>query len=258
MKQRWAPGFTIVELLIVVVVIAILVAITVVSYNGITKQTAEAAVKSHLNDVAAQMRLELHDSYAFPSTLPANLTATSNVTVQVKSAGVETHYTGLTPVQNGVLFSVICQNLIDSGVGKGQDQGGNIQDYITGCGNWNYNKVQIGGWDNEVWDTPVDVQQLRDYGNTFTTNTSYHKVGHESTVKTFYNTLADNFIRQGGTSPLTSFWDYWASPESGGVSYQALPDGEKADYYCAEAQSKRVSSVIWHVTQTNNIAIGPC
>jgi len=41
-------GFTIVELLIVVVVIAILAAITIVSYNGITSQARESARKSDL------------------------------------------------------------------------------------------------------------------------------------------------------------------------------------------------------------------
>lgn len=42
-------GFTIVELLIVVVVIAILAAITIVSYNGISKRAAESTIKSALS-----------------------------------------------------------------------------------------------------------------------------------------------------------------------------------------------------------------
>ena len=44
MKKTWAPGFTIVELLIVVVVIAILAAITIVAYNGVIAKTNDAAV----------------------------------------------------------------------------------------------------------------------------------------------------------------------------------------------------------------------
>jgi len=47
-RTKRASGFTIVELLIVVVVIAILAAITIVSYNGITSQAKEAARKSDL------------------------------------------------------------------------------------------------------------------------------------------------------------------------------------------------------------------
>lgn len=44
-QKRGLPGFTIVELLIVVVVIAILAAITIVAYNGITNQ-AKASAKA--------------------------------------------------------------------------------------------------------------------------------------------------------------------------------------------------------------------
>ncbi len=44
MQNLHTKGFTIVELLIVVVVIAILAAITIVSYNGITSQAKNAAI----------------------------------------------------------------------------------------------------------------------------------------------------------------------------------------------------------------------
>lgn len=51
--MQWAKrkhtGFTIVELLIVVVVIAILAAITTVAYNGITRRAAEAVTQSALS-----------------------------------------------------------------------------------------------------------------------------------------------------------------------------------------------------------------
>ena len=44
-------GFTIIELLIVIVIIGILVAITAVSYNGITKSAKESALKSDLKQI---------------------------------------------------------------------------------------------------------------------------------------------------------------------------------------------------------------
>ena len=46
LKNRADSGFTIVELLIVVVVIAILAAITIVSYNGITARANQSAGKA--------------------------------------------------------------------------------------------------------------------------------------------------------------------------------------------------------------------
>lgn len=62
-------GFTIVELLIVVVVIAILAAITIVSYNGITAQANHSAAKSTAATV--QKKAELY--YSVHSDYPASI-----------------------------------------------------------------------------------------------------------------------------------------------------------------------------------------
>lgn len=50
--HRRSGGFTIVELLIVIVVIGILAAITIVSFNGVTKKATAAAVQSELSQNA--------------------------------------------------------------------------------------------------------------------------------------------------------------------------------------------------------------
>lgn len=64
-------GFTIVELLIVVVVIAILAAITIVSYNGITKRANESAVQSTLSQAFTGLTMyQLNNSGGlFPTAL---------------------------------------------------------------------------------------------------------------------------------------------------------------------------------------------
>lgn len=59
-KSQNERGFTIVELLIVVVVIAILAAITIVSYNGITNRANQSAAKS--TAATAQKKVELYQS----------------------------------------------------------------------------------------------------------------------------------------------------------------------------------------------------
>lgn len=69
MKKAWAPGFTIVELLIVVVVIAILAAITIVSYNGITNQAHDTAVKSDLAALRKKVDLYIAENGARPNSL---------------------------------------------------------------------------------------------------------------------------------------------------------------------------------------------
>lgn len=61
-------AFTIVELLIVVVVIAILAAITIVSYNGITSQAKDSALKSSLSQAKTKLELYKVRHGAYPAT----------------------------------------------------------------------------------------------------------------------------------------------------------------------------------------------
>jgi prepilin-type N-terminal cleavage/methylation domain-containing protein len=63
-------GFTIVELLIVVVVIAILAAITIVSYNGITSRANASSAKS--TAASLQKKIELYNTEV--GNYPVNLT----------------------------------------------------------------------------------------------------------------------------------------------------------------------------------------
>jgi len=83
--QQTSKGFTIVELLIVVVVIAILAAITIVAYNGITQRASVAVVQNAL--ASAQKKIGLYtvdNADSYPATLSdAGLSSNSNgVTLQ--------------------------------------------------------------------------------------------------------------------------------------------------------------------------------
>lgn len=55
MVKNKQPGFTIVELLIVIVVIAILAAISIVAYNGIQNRANDAAVQSDLKGIGQKI-----------------------------------------------------------------------------------------------------------------------------------------------------------------------------------------------------------
>ena len=81
-------GFTIVELLIVVVVIAILAAITIVSYNGITNRANASAAASLAASV--QKKVELYasepDTNGYPATI-GDLTNTANSSKSYYLAG---------------------------------------------------------------------------------------------------------------------------------------------------------------------------
>jgi prepilin-type N-terminal cleavage/methylation domain-containing protein len=73
-SPRYHVGFTIVELLIVIVVIGILAAIVIVAYNGVVGRANDAAVQSDLKSIATKINLFNADNNKFPS-VPADLTA---------------------------------------------------------------------------------------------------------------------------------------------------------------------------------------
>lgn len=71
MQAKWMrkkSGFTIVELLIVIVVIGILAAITIVAYNGIQQRGRDAQRKSDLANIAKAYALYKVDKGDFMST----------------------------------------------------------------------------------------------------------------------------------------------------------------------------------------------
>jgi len=61
-------GFTIVELLIVIVVIAILAAISIVAYNGIQNRANDTAVQSDLSAIAKKLEIYKIDNGGYPTS----------------------------------------------------------------------------------------------------------------------------------------------------------------------------------------------
>jgi len=79
-KQQISRGFTIVELLIVIVVIGILAAITIVAFNGVQQKAAVAAIQSDLTQNAkAIMSAAATSSTGQHSTLAAMPGGAANV-----------------------------------------------------------------------------------------------------------------------------------------------------------------------------------
>lgn len=68
LKQTKQRGFTIVELLIVVVIIAILAAITIVAYNGIQNRAKTSAAKSSAATVQKKAEIAVGTSGSYPTT----------------------------------------------------------------------------------------------------------------------------------------------------------------------------------------------
>ena len=71
-SKLYSHGFTIVELLVVIVVIGILAAITIVSYTGVSQKAAAASLQSDLANTSQQLKLYYVDHGTYPTSLDSN------------------------------------------------------------------------------------------------------------------------------------------------------------------------------------------
>ena len=86
-KIKKTSGFTIVELLIVIVVIGILAAITIVAYNGVQKRANNTRIDTISKEIADKAEVFAADnSGAYPATVAAFKAATDTATL---SAGAK-------------------------------------------------------------------------------------------------------------------------------------------------------------------------
>ena len=263
MKQRWAPydkqrGFTLVELLIVIVVIGILAALIIVAYNGVQHKAAESTVKSDLANAARQMGIVHIDNDAYPDVLPTTVKTSPGVKLElIKRLG---GYSGLTNVQNGVLFQTICQQLISEGYGTGTNMGGGVEQYVTGCNVYNKNAMQINGWNAHDFSTPVSAGTVSGWVNSNVSSDAW-RPNKKTVVMAFATELDTRFQALGGVFPVSLFWDSWATSTNGGVQYQAL--GTPAapsdpSNFCVEGTNLTYSDIKLHVTQDGIPQTGVC
>ncbi|WP_182141925.1 type IV pilin protein [Schaalia sp. JY-X169] len=112
-----SQGFTIVELLIVIVIIAILVAIVTVSYNGITRQVKIASLKSDLKNASTQIELTNAKSGSYPTNegqIDGDIKSSPNNTLSYKGGGTAYCVTA-TNTQANLSFSITHDGEITEG-----------------------------------------------------------------------------------------------------------------------------------------------
>ncbi len=89
--KKQITGFTVIELIVVIVVIGILAGISIVSYGAWRHSATAASVKSDLNNVISAMESARTFNNSYPSTLPSSVVA-SNGNVLTESATDGTFY----------------------------------------------------------------------------------------------------------------------------------------------------------------------
>jgi len=78
-RQNKQLGFTIVELLVVVVVIGILAALVIVGYSGITRNAANAVVKDTLRSAGTAMEKVNIELSSYPAAIPGSVKPSQNI-----------------------------------------------------------------------------------------------------------------------------------------------------------------------------------
>lgn len=81
-RQTGRAGFTIVELLIVIVIIGILAAITIAVFNGVQRRAIEASLRADLDAATKKIMLYHVENTTYPSAINCVSPATTEVCVQ--------------------------------------------------------------------------------------------------------------------------------------------------------------------------------
>lgn len=130
MKNKQQTGFTIVELLIVIVIIGILAAITIVAYNGIQQRARVASLMSDLTNAADQLKIDQTLNSNYPTSLAAanngqGIPASSGTTYQYSYDNTTSPQSFCITATNGTTSYYIDQDGSPmSGACAGQANGG--------------------------------------------------------------------------------------------------------------------------------------
>jgi len=122
-------GFTIVELLIVIVIIGILAAITIVSFNGVSQRATSASLSADLTNAAKQLKLDQVTLGQFPATLAAansgaGIKASNGAVLQYTFSAASPQFFCITATKGTTSYYIDQSGIAASGTCPGYVAGG--------------------------------------------------------------------------------------------------------------------------------------
>lgn len=218
-----SSGFTIVELLIVVVVIAILAAITIVSFNGISKRAAESAVQADLKNASTQLGIKKVEGDTYPTpNLPDDIKASEGNSFEYTSDGT-TFCLSVIPGSSSVsAYHVTSNGSITEGTCEGHgpnEADGSLMQTITSETCPTIRTRAVDARDSHTyW-----VQKLADGKCWMLTNLSYAGGG--------VNTYNDTRTLVNGTGSATTYLEgrYYVVPSTINITTEPVAPSTSAD-----------------------------
>lgn len=235
--ERRYGGFTIVELLIVVVILSVLATIGIVTYVGIQRHSADSVVMRTIADAQKTLQTFQVFNHYYPSNIASTDYAppSSVAVVLYTDAPQKPTYTNLTSEQNAQLFLNSCNGFMPI------TDGGTT--YRNSC-IYNGNNAHVKGTlaSNTVIQGPMIYQSdfVLDCGQACTNA---------------QNSIITSFLQQGGTFPITvpKFGSTLPAPSG-------MIIGGSANTYCLEGRSPGYPDIIYHTTpeSASMPENGPC
>jgi len=231
--MRISRGFTLVEILLVIVIISVLMTITIVSYGAWQQRVADNSVQSDIRQAIAGLQTYRNFENTYPPNLAGtNFASSNNVTLTLytnaPSLGV---YDSLTKDQNAQLFLNVCNaNLANTN---------NTSCSFAGTGNGS--KVHIKGTTstNAIWSIPIQQSDV--------------VLGCGSACSTATSTIISQFSAQGGTFPIEGNGSTTPLPKP-----SQTPNGP-ATKYCLEGRSAQYPYIVYYSPSGSmSIQSGPC
>lgn len=231
--MKYRGGFTITEVLIVVVVIAILASIGVVAYNGIQQRAAAAEVTDDISKANDNLKLSYLDNRSYPHNLSgtgfiSNPDVAITLYTNAPFIGV---YSNLTDEQNAQLFLNTCN----------ANLGGTQNTSCTFNAKGGGAKIHVAGTNGSNTQWPIEIEQ------------SDVVLTCGGACTTAQNKMIQEFINQGGSFPIRA---------ARGV---ALPDPDPgapngpATKYCLEGRSGRFAEIVSSISSgEGTIKKQPC